>query len=163
MTEQQGLFTVMTNLYLTTEQRAQIEHIVHEQRIDLADLVSQIVADHPPEGRPPAFDHQHLHIVPTRIYLTPEQRVEFARLARERRIDLADLVSQSVTGYLDQLPPVPFPVERKPDYSAELRKLRGDLARLRARRQTAGKNAPAWLDSYIAEVEADIQRLEQLI
>ena len=163
MTEQQGLFTVMTNLYLTTEQRAQIEHLVHERRIDLADLVSQIVADYPPEGQPAAFDHQHLHVVPTRIYLTPEQRVEFGQLVRGQGIDLADLVSQSVTGYLDRLPPVPLPAERKPDYSAELRKRRSDLARLRARRPSAGKSAPAWLDSYISEVEADIQRLEQLI
>lgn len=162
MTEQQGLFTVMTALHLTTEQRAQLEHLVHQQRADLADVVSQIVADYPPAGQPPPPDQQ-LHTIPTRIYLTPEQRATLAQMARAHAVDLAALVSQSVGAYLDRLPPVPLASEPQADHGAELRKRRSDLARLRARRDAAGQRAPAWLNDYIAELEEEIRELEQAI
>ena len=46
MTERQGAFTVSTRLFLTAGQRARLERLVYDQRIDLAELVSMIVADH---------------------------------------------------------------------------------------------------------------------
>jgi predicted aminopeptidase len=46
MTERQGEFTVPTRLYLTPKHRVQLEHLVREREVDLADLVSQIVADY---------------------------------------------------------------------------------------------------------------------
>lgn len=157
MTEQQGLFTVPTSLYLTLEQRTQLEHLVHERRVDLADLVSMILVEHPPRGPLQATDHRNLHPIPTRVYLTPEQRAQFDRLAHERKIDLADLVTQSIAGYLDTLPAVPVDAPA-PDPVPDLRKRRADLARLKARRDAAG--APAWLNAYIAEMEAELRRLE---
>ena len=48
-----------------------------------------------------------------------------------------------------------------PDRTAELQQRRAELARLRARRETAGSRAPAWLHAYIAELEAEIRRLEE--
>jgi hypothetical protein len=159
MTEQQGLFTVPTSLYLTLEQRTQLERLVRERRVDLADLVSMILAEHPPHGRLSAIDHRHLHPIPTRVYLTPEQRAQFEQLVHERKIELADLVTQSIAGYLDTLPAVPV-AESRPDPTPDLRRHRTDLARLKARRDAAGADAPPWLNAYIAEMEAELRRLE---
>jgi hypothetical protein len=167
MTEQQGLFTVPTSLYLTMEQRGQLEHLVRERRMDVADLVSIILVEHPPKGQPQitpstslrAGDHRNLNQIPTRVYLTPEQRAQFDQLVRERKIELADLVTQSVAAYLDTLPSVPLE-EPAPTPAPDLRERRTDLARLKARRDAAGADAPAWLHAYIAEMEAELRRLE---
>jgi hypothetical protein len=159
MTEQQGLFTVPTSLYLTLEQRTQLERLVRERRIDLADLVSVILAEHPPHSGLPAIDHRHLHPIPTRVYLTPEQRAQLDQLVHERKVELADLVTQSIAGYLDTLPAVPV-ADPAPDPAPDLRKRRADLARLKARRDAPGTDAPPWLNTYIAEMEAELRRLE---
>ncbi len=159
MTEQQGLFTVPTSLYLTLKQRAQLEHLVRERMVDLADLVSMILADHPPHGRLLATEHRNLHPIPTRVYLTPEQRAQLDQLIHERKIELADLVTQSIADYLDVLPAVPVAAPA-PDPAPDLRKHRADLARLKARRDAAGAEAPPWLNAYIAEIEAELRRLE---
>ena len=50
---------------------------------------------------------------------------------------------------------------RRRDLPVEhLRQRRTELGRLCARRDAAGAQAPAWLASYIAELEAEVQRLE---
>ena len=46
VTERQGAFTISTRLLLSGGQRAQLAQLVRNQRIDLADMVSMIVADH---------------------------------------------------------------------------------------------------------------------
>ena len=46
MTEHDGLFSIPARLLLTAEQRARLEMLVHEREIDLADLVSEIVANY---------------------------------------------------------------------------------------------------------------------
>jgi len=161
MTERQGAFTVSTRLLLSAEQRARLERLVLDQRIDLADLVSMIVADHcdalpsAVSARPPGGV-----TVPTRLFLTPTARQHIEQFTHARKIDLADLVSQIVAGYLDTLPDAPPAPEPARDSSAELRQRRAELGRLRARRDAAGSAAPAWLASYIAELEAEVRRLE---
>src|SRR5262245_32002451 len=98
--------------------------------------------------------------VPTRLFLSPEHRARLERMVREYETDLAELVSWIVADYLDALPEAePPPPDPSPDHSAELRKQRAELARLRARQEAAGPNAPAWLANYIAEIEAEIRRL----
>jgi hypothetical protein len=99
--------------------------------------------------------------VPTRLFLSPEHRARLEQMVRDYDTNLADLVSWIVADYLDALPEAPPPPpEPPPDHSAELRKRRAELARLRAQQEAAGPHAPAWLTSYIAEIEADIRRLE---
>jgi len=162
MTERQGAFTVSTRLLLSAEQRARLERLVLGQRIDLADLVSMIVADHCDalpnalSARPPGA-----MTVPIRLYLTPKARQQIEQWTHARQLDLADLVSQIVGGYLDVLPETPAAPESARDSSAELRQRRAELGRLRARRDVDGATAPAWLASYIAELEAEVQRLER--
>jgi hypothetical protein len=161
MTERQGAFTVSTRLLLSAEQRAQLERLVRSQRIDLADLVSMVVADHC-DSLPGAIPARPAGAVtiPIRLFLTAEARQQIEAWTHAREIDLADLVSQIVAGYLDtqpEAPPTPEPVR---DSAEQIRQRRAELGRLRARRDVAGAQAPAWLASYIAELEADLKRLE---
>jgi hypothetical protein len=100
--------------------------------------------------------------IPTLLFLSPEHRARLERLVREQETDLAELVSQIVAGYLDELPEPPHAPDAPPapDRAAELRQRRAELARLRAQQDSAGPGAPSWLGAYIAELEADIRRLE---
>jgi hypothetical protein len=161
MTERQGAFTVSTRLLLSAEQRARLERLVFEQRIDPADLVSMIVADRCDDlpkalsARPPG-----VATVPIRLYLTPVARQQIDEWTHSHEVDLADLASQIIGDYLDALPETPPAPEATSDSAAELRQRRAELSRLRARRDAAGAAAPAWLASYITELEAEVKRLE---
>jgi hypothetical protein len=160
MTERQGAFTVSTRLYLTAEQRARLERLVIDQRVDLADLVSMIVADNCDSLPSEVQAHrQGAAMIPTRLFLTAEARSRIEQVTREHEIDVADLVSQIVAGYVDTLPAAPVPAPAA-EPSADLRQRRAELGRLRARRDAAGSAAPAWLNAYIAELEAEVRRLE---
>ncbi|HEX9439337.1 MAG TPA: hypothetical protein VF909_06645 [Roseiflexaceae bacterium] len=163
MTERQGAFTVSTRLLLSAARRARLERLVRSQRIDLADLVSMIVADHC-DALPSAIVARPAGAVtiPIRLYLTAEARQQIEAFTHARAIDLADLVSQIVAGYLDTLPDTPPDSAPEParDSVEQLRQRRAELGRLRARRDASGAQAPAWLASYIAELEAELKRLE---
>ena len=163
MTERQGAFTVSTRLLLSAEQRAQLERLVRSQRIDLADLVSMIVADHC-DALPSAIAARRAGVatIPIRLFLTPMARQQIEAWTHAREIDLADLVSQIVAGYLQTLPDSEAAPASEPiaDSAAQLRQRRAELGRLRARRDADGARAPAWLVSYIAELEAELKRLE---
>jgi hypothetical protein len=99
--------------------------------------------------------------VHTRLYLTTEQRVKLEHLVRERRMDLSDLVSEIIGEYLDSQPIEALPPPDSPSSrAADLRTRRAELAQLRARRDAAGSAAPAWLRTYIADLEQEIRRLE---
>jgi hypothetical protein len=163
MTERQGAFTVSTRLLLSVEQRALLEQLVRSQRIDLADMVSMIVADYcdalpSTVGARPAG----AATIPIRLFLTAEARQQIEAYTHARSIDLSDLVSQIVASYLDTLPAASVDTIPEPtrEGAEQLRQRRAELGRLRARRDAAGAQAPAWLASYISELEAEVQRLE---
>jgi len=105
-------------------------------------------------------EKEGLFSIPTRLLLTPEQRAKLEALVYAREVDLADFLSEIVAEYLDaqtDVQPLAAPV---PDTAGELRRRRTELARLQTRRDAAGRSAPPWLLSYIAALEAEIQRLE---
>jgi hypothetical protein len=82
MTERQGAFTVPTLLYLSAEHRARLELLVREQETDLAELVSQIVADYLdtlPPASPAPPDPPRDHTAELR-----QRRGELGRLRRQR-------------------------------------------------------------------------------
>ncbi len=158
MTEQQGLFTVQSILYLTKEQRARLEHLVRTERIDPADLVSQIVADCSVDRLPCPDRERGEAAVPVRLYLAPAQRQHFDDWTHMYRAGLPDLISAVVGQYLDRLPDISRAPTLPPP--TDIQRLRGDLGRLRARRDAEGRLAPAWLGQYIADLEAEIRRLE---
>ena len=81
MTEQQGAFTVPTRLFLSPEHRISLERLVREQETDLANLVSQIVAE-------------YLDALPPSQPLPPEVPTNNSAELRKRRAELARLHSQ---------------------------------------------------------------------
>lgn len=105
-------------------------------------------------------ERQGLFSIPTRLLLAPEQRAKLEAIVRARGVDLAELLSEIVAEYLDARTDVRPLAPPPPDLAGELAKRRAELRSLRARRDAAGSQAPAWLDSYIAALEAEIQRLE---
>ncbi|MCS6938763.1 MAG: hypothetical protein RMJ55_08795 [Roseiflexaceae bacterium] len=160
MTERQGLFTIQTSLYLSPENRARLEHLVRERRSNPPDVVSQILADYPLTRLPSETDGIEGEPIHMRIYLTPEQRAAFEAHLAEHKTTLSALVSRIVADHLAALP-VPPPAPPPPRPNVDLAKRRADLARLKARRDEAGKNAPAWLHAYIAQMEVELRRLER--
>ncbi|MBO9343743.1 MAG: hypothetical protein J7454_17450 [Roseiflexus sp.] len=160
MTERQGLFTVQTSLYLSPENRARLEHLVRERRSNPPDVVSQILAEHPLSQLSSDTDGADGEPIHMRIYLTPEQRQAFETYLATHKTTLSVLVSRIVANHLATLP-VPPPAPPPPRPKADLAKRRADLARLKARRDEAGKEAPAWLHAYIAQMEAELRRLER--
>src|SRR5215211_6816003 len=105
-------------------------------------------------------EKEGLFSIPTRLLLTPEQRAKLEAIVYAREVDLADLLSEIVGEYLDTQTDVQPRAAPVYDTAAELRKRRAELARLRSRRDGEGRSAPPWLLSYIAELEAEIDRLE---
>lgn len=96
--------------------------------------------------------------IPTYIFLTQAHRAKLERLLHERELDLAALLTEIVTSYLDQLPD-PVAASAAPQ-SDELPRRRAELQRLRARVAAAGSSAPEWLRGLVADLEAEIARLE---
>ncbi|MCS6839498.1 MAG: hypothetical protein NZ699_07250 [Roseiflexus sp.] len=160
MTEPQGLFTIQTSLYLLPEHRARLEHLVRERRSNPPDVVSQILADYPLTQLPSDLNGIKGEPIHMRIYLTPEQRAAFEAHLAAHNMTLSALVSRIVADYLATLP-APPPAPPSPRPTVDLAKRRADLARLKARRDEAGTNAPAWLHAYIAQMEAELRRLER--
>ena len=106
-------------------------------------------------------ERQGLFTIPTLLYLSSEHRERLEQLVRAQEIELAELVSHVVAEFLDELPIEAQPPESAPaDSSGELQQRRAELARLRAQHANAGAKAPDWLGRYIAELEADVRRLE---
>ena len=106
-------------------------------------------------------ERQGTFTIPTRLFVSPEHRQRLERIVREQGIDLAELISRIVAEHLDALAETPPQPEPKLDTSAALEQRRVELARLKARRDAEGARAAAWLHAYIAELEADVRRLEQ--
>ena len=107
------------------------------------------------------IEPQGTYTIPARLFLSAEQRAKLEQIVRSERSDLSEVVSQILTHYLDTLPvpaPVPAPA---PDRRDLIRQRRAELGRLRARAAAAGSQAPAWKSSYIADLEAELRRLER--
>lgn len=98
--------------------------------------------------------------IPTRLFLTAEQRSKLEQLVKTEQADLADVVSHILCAYLDTMPAPEPGAASDPDQRSAIRQRRAELARLRARREAAGEAAPSWLSAYIVDLEADLRRLE---
>ena len=106
-------------------------------------------------------EKEGLFSIPARLLLKPEHRAKLEAIVYAREVELSDLLSAIVGEYLDAQTDVQPLGPLVPDTAGELRKRRTELARLRTRGDAAGRSAPPWLLSYIAALEAEIQRLER--
>jgi hypothetical protein len=100
--------------------------------------------------------------VPTRIYLTQSQRAKLQHLLDGADRELDDWLTELVAAQLDGLPePPPEQVSAVGDQSAEeLRRRRTELRRLRPRLHDPHNPPPAWLTQMVADLEAEVKRLE---
>jgi hypothetical protein len=104
------------------------------------------------------------YTISTRIYLTAGQRAKLEGLLRLREQDLDALVSDLVAAHLASQPeppadPQPEPADAR---AVELAARRRELRRLRAKLNDPYNPPPAWLQAMVAELEAEVARLESL-
>jgi hypothetical protein len=104
--------------------------------------------------------------VPTRVFLTAEQREKLFVMARDQGIDLPDLLTELLTSFLDHLPEQQAAAAEEPaaeepaDIAQQIRSRRAEIRRLRARATIGGDAMPPWLHGYIAQLESELRRLE---
>ena len=101
--------------------------------------------------------------IPTYIFLKPDQRRKLEILVRDQGLDLPSVLSELLVDYLNALPDPSMPAEpiANDDRKALIRQRRGELQRLRVRLKMADEPQPSWITQYIADLEAEIARLEQ--
>jgi hypothetical protein len=98
--------------------------------------------------------------IPTRIYLTAEQRERLERLLRHEERELDELLSALAAAYLDAQPDPPAEAPPAGHAAEELRQRRAELRRLRPKLNDPHNPPPPWLLQLAAELEAEIRRLE---
>ncbi|MEI7644630.1 MAG: hypothetical protein WCJ55_10160 [Chloroflexales bacterium] len=100
--------------------------------------------------------------IPTRVYLTVEQRTKLDGLLRlaEQSLDglLTDLLAAYLIGQTDPLAELgPDPSDAR---AVELAGRRHELRRLRAKLNDPYNPPPSWLITLVADLESEIARLE---
>jgi hypothetical protein len=102
--------------------------------------------------------------VVTRVYLTPAQRVKLFHMLDEGNLDLDEWLSELVAAQLDALPDPPpeLTTARGEHVIDELRRRRAELRRLRPRLNDPHNPPPAFLVQMVADLEAEVKRLEAL-
>lgn len=100
--------------------------------------------------------------IPTRIYLTPVQRAKLEHLLDSLERQLDEWLTDLVVTQLDPLPSPPAAVAvADGDATEELRRRRAELRRLRPKLNDPHNPPPAWLVQMVADLEAEIRRLEE--
>ncbi|PDW04268.1 hypothetical protein [Candidatus Viridilinea mediisalina] len=101
--------------------------------------------------------------IPTRVYLSAGQRLQLQFLLRQEERELDDLLTELLSNYLDGMPEPPSASAQAlgADLNEELRRRRQELRRLRPRLKDSHNPAPAWLAQMVADLEAEIARLER--
>lgn len=100
--------------------------------------------------------------IPVRIYLTDAQRAKLFHLLEGRGQELDDWLTELAAAQLATLPEAPpQPAGQGADpVAAELRRRRAELRRLRPRLADPFNPPPAWLIQLVADLEAEVARLE---
>jgi hypothetical protein len=102
-----------------------------------------------------------LFTIPTRVYLTTEQRAKLERLLRDQERELDELLSALVADFLAAAPNPPAEEPADGGVAEELRQRRAELRRLRPKLNDPHNPPPAWLVALAGELEAEITRLER--
>ncbi|WP_129633568.1 hypothetical protein [Candidatus Oscillochloris fontis] len=107
------------------------------------------------------MEHNGRFTLPTRVYLTAEQRTKLDALLHQAEQNLDVLVTKLLEGYLDAQPmPPPEPEPANDELSSELAGRQRELRRLRTKLNDPYNPAPDWLLTMVADLEAEIARLE---
>jgi hypothetical protein len=100
--------------------------------------------------------------ISTRIYLTPGQRAKLLHMLEEADRELDDWLTELVAAQVDALPEPPPEQESAvgDQVAEELRRRRAELRRLRPRLSDPHNPPPPWLVQMVADLEAEVKRLE---
>lgn len=114
--------------------------------------------------------------VPTRLYLSAEEREKVLRMIQEQGIELGDLLADLLRKYLAQqeesASTTSSPIDAEGQASAgdpqslaelegNIRKLRDEIEHLRERAARLDEQQRAdWLQGYIEDMEQEIKRME---
>ncbi|MCU0495592.1 MAG: hypothetical protein MUD01_28730 [Chloroflexaceae bacterium] len=101
--------------------------------------------------------------IPTRLYLDPVERAKLETLLHEQDRELPELLTEIVSQYLAGKPdPVFVPPPAPPRNRAqEAQRRRNELQRLRARVEGLDTAPLPWMVQYVADLEAEVSRLER--
>jgi hypothetical protein len=157
--EPTGTYTMQTQLSMSLHDRQALERMVRDRHVDPSYLISGLIADTAP--RPPAPDAEQARTarVPVHIYLSAAQREAVQRCAVEHKLPVSAVLSEMVACALrehgepaGQIADAPRPEAQRPRVSP------AELERLRQRRLAYGDAVPGWLEAYITQLEAEIER-----
>lgn len=107
------------------------------------------------------------YTIPTRVYLTSEQRAKLTTIVRDHAVDVADLLTELLITFLDHLPEseqkewLEAEPEQGNERATEVRRRRSELRRLRLRLNEPANPPPPWFVTYIKQLERELERLEQ--
>ncbi len=99
--------------------------------------------------------------IPTRLYLTASQRAKLQHLLDELDRELDDWLTEIVEAQLAGRPDPPPITGAAAQVADELRRRRAELRRLRPRLHDPHNPPPAWLVQMVADLEAEVRRLER--
>lgn len=101
--------------------------------------------------------------IPTRLYLTDAQRAKLQHLLDGLGRELDDWLTELIAGQLDALPDPPpaATADAGGQAAEELRRRRAELRRLRPRLSDPHNPPPPWLVQMVADLEAEVRRLER--
>ncbi len=104
------------------------------------------------------------YTIPTRIYLTQEQRLKLRHLLVEQERELDDLLTELVAMHLEEQNELPLEYATAVgDSTAErLLQRRLELNRLRPRMNDPFNPPAPWLVQLVGELEDEVARLEQI-
>lgn len=92
-----------------------------------------------------------------RLLLTAEQRGRLFELCHREQIDVSDALTTIVGEYLDRRNDLQPPPSTPPNKEKDQEAIRWQLRRLRMQAKNLGEHAPAWLNGYIADLEAELK------
>lgn len=107
------------------------------------------------------MDKGHFTIA-SRVYLTAAERTKLEQILRRDERELDVLLSDLLRAYIEQQPeppPEPMP-DASESRNADLARRRSELRRLRPKLNDPYNPPPDWLIAMVAELEAEIRRLE---
>lgn len=92
--------------------------------------------------------------IPVRLLLTQLQRDRLHALCLAQGLDMVDAVTMIVGEYLDNRSDLEAP-PAEPSPAVDKRQIQRQIVRLRAQARSLGREAPAWLLAYIADLEQE--------
>jgi hypothetical protein len=150
-------FAIPVRVNLTAQQRRRLAHLLRQRDQSASDYVSALIEACDPH-RPivPSEPSEPTERIPLVLMISPAQRdaIMLALAATDQHVSewAGAILAEALTEAAD---PPPEPVT--PPDPRQQRRLRRELRQLQQQRANLGEHAPTWLDSYIADLLAELE------